>query len=157
MVREDGRAEEALDDAERAEAEGGAEDGEVGREEAGEGGEGQFGEREREGLEEDEEPVEDGPEGAGGLVGDGAVSAVWVGRLVGLDVNFRGGVLDVVLVDGRSRVVGIGEGLAGRDEGVDGLDVLNHAQNAARKEQKERHDAQHPHCIEKEEKVCRHP
>ena len=72
VVREDGGAEEALEDADGAEAEGGAEDGEVVREEG--GWPADLGEEEDDDLEDDEEAVDDGPEDAGWLVGHCATS-----------------------------------------------------------------------------------
>ena len=73
VVREDRRADEALEDAERAQAEVGPEHGEVLGEEG--GGPADLGEDEDDDLEDDEEAVDDGPEDAGGLVRDGAASA----------------------------------------------------------------------------------
>ena len=72
VVREDRRADEALEDAERAEPEVGPEHGEVRREEG--RGPADLGEDEDDDLEDDEQPVHDGPEDACRLVRDGATS-----------------------------------------------------------------------------------
>ena len=75
VVREDGRADEALEDAEGPQAEVGAEHREVLGEEG--GGPADLGEDEDDDLEDDEQAVHDCPEDAGGLVRDGASSANW--------------------------------------------------------------------------------
>ena len=67
VVREDCRTNKALEDSERAEAEVGAQDGEVLGEEG--GGPADLGEDEDDDLEDDEEAVHDSPEDACGLVG----------------------------------------------------------------------------------------
>ena len=72
VVREDRRANETLEDPERAEPKVGAEHGEVRREEG--RGPADLREDEHDDLEDDEQPVHDRPEDARGLVGDGAAS-----------------------------------------------------------------------------------
>ena len=67
VVREDRRADEALEDAEGSEAEVGPKDGEEPGEER--GGPAYLGEDEDDDLEDDEQAVHDGPEDACGLVG----------------------------------------------------------------------------------------
>jgi len=73
VVREDGRADEALEDPERPQAELAPEDGEVAVEEGGDPAHGAFGEDEHDDLEDDEEAVDDGPEDTGGLIWHGTV------------------------------------------------------------------------------------
>lgn len=76
VVREDRRANEALEDAERAQAEVGAQHGEVRLEEG--HGPADLGEDEDDDLEDDEQPVDHGPERACGLVGNCAPAVVEV-------------------------------------------------------------------------------
>ena len=72
MVREDCRANKALEDSERAEAEVGAQDGEVLGEEG--GGPADLGEDEDDDLEDDEEAVDDSPENTSRLIWYCAIS-----------------------------------------------------------------------------------
>jgi hypothetical protein len=130
VVGEDGRANEALEHAERAEAKGGAEDGEVAVEEATDERRGELGHEEDDGLKEDEETVEHGPEYAGGLVRDSAV-------------------LDVVAV---RKGLGLGRALEGH-EVVDGADVVDHHEDGAREDEQEPDDAESADSIEEDEEV----
>ena len=74
VVREDRRADEALEDAQRPEPEVGPEHGEVRLEETRRPAD--LGEDEHDHLEDDQQPVHDCPEDTCGLVGDGASAEV---------------------------------------------------------------------------------
>lgn len=115
---------QALDDTERAETELVPEDGEEAGEEGGRPAD--LGHNEDNDLEDDQEPVENGPEGTRGLVGDRA-SAVrgWVSAT--RYVRIKGDILDVVGVGAYAvdvRAVALSDAyvrvrLAGGDECVD--------------------------------------
>jgi hypothetical protein len=93
-------------------------------------GGGELGHEEDDGLKEDEETVEHGPEYAGGLVRDSAV-------------------LDVVAV---RKGLGLRRALEGH-EVVDGADVVDHHEDGAREDEQEPDDAESADSIEEDEEV----
>lgn len=131
VVREHARGDQALEDAQGAEAERRPKDGEKAVEEG--GGPAELGEQEDDDLEEDEQTVDDGPEDAGGLVGHGAPENVVAVEQGG------GGKVSRLLV-----------GL----EGVDGLDVCDHDEDAAREHEQECDDAQDADAVEANKDIC---
>jgi hypothetical protein len=127
-----------LSDAEWAEAKVVPEDGEVCLEERRRPAE--LGEEQDDDLEDDEEAVEDRPERAGRLVGNGASRDV-VERLVS-----HGGVHRALRELGMAAL---------GYEVVDGLDVEDEGDNAAGKYEEERDDAEGTDDVETEEYICK--